>query len=315
MIGGEDMKGVIGTYTDLTGKPPILPQWSYGLWLSTSFKPPYDEAIVTDMLKEMKKHEIPVSVMHYDCFWMKEMELCNYQWDLSVFPEPKKMLDRIKADGTRICLWINPYIAQKSPLFDGCAEKGYFIKTKDGGVYQREEFEAGTAIIDFTNSEAVSWFKEQLRALIRTGADIFKPDFGERIPTEKEGAVFFNKQDSEKMHNYYSYIYQKAVHEVLSEERGEDQALIFSRAGTAGCQKFALHWGGDCWSTYQAMAETLRGGISLGLAGFAYWSHDIGGFEDHASPDIYKRWVAFGLLSSHSRLHGSSSLPCALVLR
>lgn len=307
VICGSSMKNIISSYTSLTGRAPILPKWTYGLWLSTSFTTDYNEKIVSEMLIKSKKEKLPVSVFHYDCFWMTEMEWCNFTWDEATFPEPEEMLKRIKSSGVKICVWINPYIAQKSPLFDICMDKGYFIKTKDGHVYQPEEWQAGMGIVDFTNPEATEWYKNQLRPLIKMGVDAFKTDFGERIPASNENVVFFNNADSDKMHNYYSYLYNKAVHEVLAEEKGEEQAVLFARAATAGCQAFPIHWGGDCWSTYSAMAETLRGGLSLALCGFSYWSHDIGGFEDHASPDIYKRWVAFGLLSSHSRLHGSKS--------
>jgi len=307
VICGSSMKDIIASYTSLTGRAPILPQWTYGLWLSTSFTTDYNEKIVTGMLNKSKAEELPISVFHYDCFWMKEMEWCNFTWDESTFPEPQEMLKRIKASGVKVCVWINPYIAQKSPLFDICMDNEYFIKTDSGHIYQREEWQAGMGIVDFTNPEAAEWYKNQLRPLISMGVDAFKTDFGERIPSAKEKAVFCSNADSDKMHNYYSYLYNKAVHEVLTEEKGREQAVLFARAATAGCQRFPIHWGGDCWSNYSAMAETLRGGLSLALSGFAYWSHDIGGFEDHASPDVYKRWVAFGLLSSHSRLHGSKS--------
>ena len=109
------------------------------------------------------------------------------------------------------------------------------------------------------------------------------------------------------MHNYYAFLYNKVVYEILEEELGKGNAVLFSRSATAGGQQFPVHWGGDCSATYPSMAESLRGGLSLCLSGFGFWSHDIGGFEDTATPDLYKRWVAFGLLSSHSRLHGSKS--------
>lgn len=110
-----------------------------------------------------------------------------------------------------------------------------------------------------------------------------------------------------KMHNYYTQLYNKAVFEVLEENRGKSEAMLFARSATAGGQQFPVHWGGDCSANYDSMAESLRGGLSLGLSGFGFWSHDISGFERTAPPDIYKRWVAFGMLSSHSRLHGNES--------
>jgi alpha-D-xyloside xylohydrolase len=158
--------------------------------------------------------------------------------------------------------------------------------------------------VDFTNPEACKWFQEKLRALLKMGVDTFKTDFGERIPTD---VIYHDGSDPFKMHNYYTYMYNRTVFELLKEERGEGDALVFARSATTGGQQFPVHWGGDCTATFESMAESLRGGLSLGMSGFGFWSHDIGGFEQTASADVYKRWAAFGLLSSHSRLHGSSS--------
>jgi alpha-D-xyloside xylohydrolase len=159
-------------------------------------------------------------------------------------------------------------------------------------------------LVDFSNPDACRWFGDKLRGLIDMGVDCFKTDFGERIPTE---VAYFDGSDPARMHNYYAYIYNKVVFELLEEKLGQGQATVFARSATAGGQQFPVHWGGDCTATFESMAESLRGGLSLGLSGFGFWSHDIGGFEQTASADVYKRWCAFGLLSSHSRLHGSSS--------
>jgi alpha-D-xyloside xylohydrolase len=159
-------------------------------------------------------------------------------------------------------------------------------------------------IVDFTNPAARQWYGDKLRALIDMGVDCFKSDFGERIPIN---VVYWDGSDPAKMHNYYSYLYNKTVFEVLQEKRGDGEAVLFARSATAGGQRFPVHWGGDCESTFESMAESLRGGLSLGLSGFGFWSHDIGGFEGTPSAAVYKRWIAFGLLSSHSRLHGDQS--------
>jgi alpha-D-xyloside xylohydrolase len=178
------------------------------------------------------------------------------------------------------------------------------VKRPDGDVWQWDLWQAGMGLVDFTNPAACRWFGDKLRGLIDMGVDCFKTDFGERIPTE---VVYFDGSDPVKMHNYYAFLYNKTVFEVLEEKLGQGQATVFARSATAGGQQFPVHWGGDCTGTFESMAESLRGGLSLGLSGFGFWSHDIGGFEQTASADVYKRWCAFGLLSSHSRLHGSSS--------
>ena len=304
LINGPSMKEVLMRYTDLTGKPSLPAPWTFGLWLSTSFTTNYDEATVMSFVDGMQERGIPLSVFHFDCFWMKDFHWSDFTWDSRVFPDPQGMLARLKEKGLKICVWINPYIAQESALFEEGVEKGYFIKRPDGGVWQWDMWQPGMAVVDFTNPEACAWYQEKLEALLDMGVDCFKTDFGERIPVD---VVYYDGSDAMKMHNYYTYLYNKTVFELLERKKGKGQAVLFARSATVGGQKFPVHWGGDCWSDYESMAESLRGGLSLAMSGFGYWSHDIGGFESTSTADVYKRWAAFGLLSTHSRLHGSTS--------
>ena len=305
IIGGENLTEVLSNYTTLTGKPALPPAYTFGLWLTTSFTTKYDEETVTSFIDGMAERDIPLQVFHFDCFWMKEFQWCDFEWDKRQFPEPAEMLARLKKDkGLEICVWINPYIAQRSKLFDEGRENGYFIKNPDGSVFQCDMWQPGMAIVDFTNPAACEWYKSKLRALVDMGVDCFKTDFGERIPTKVK---YFDGSDPIAMHNYYTYLYNKTVFEVLEEKNGKNKACLFARSATVGGQKFPVHWGGDCSAEYTSMAETLRGGLSLCLSGFGFFSHDMSGFEATATPDIYKRWAAFGLFSTHSRLHGNSS--------
>lgn len=304
LIGGENLSDVISNYTSLTGKPALPPAYSFGLWLSTSFTTRYDEETVTGFIDGMKRRNIPLQVFHFDCFWMKEYEWTSFEWDRRLFPDPQRMLKELKDRGLRISCWINPYIAQRSALFDEGMKNGYFIRNLDGSVFQCDYWQPSMAIVDFTNPQACKWFGDKIKTLCKTGVDCIKTDFGERLPAK---ALYYNGEDSVKMHNYYTYLYNKTVFEAIQEIYGKNRVCLFSRSATAGGQKFPVHWGGDCSADYASMAETLRGGLSLSLSGFGYFSHDISGFEATATPDIYKRWCAFGLLSSHSRLHGNSS--------
>lgn len=304
VIYGPTPKEILERYTALTGRPALPPAWSFGLWLSTSFTTDYDEKTVTSFIDGMAARDIPLHVFHFDCFWMKEFHWTDLQWNPRFFPDPEGMLRRLKSRGLHICVWINPYIAQRSELFDEAMQKGYLLRKPNGDVWQWDMWQAGMGIVDFTNPEAGKWFAEKLRVLLKMGVDAFKTDFGERIPTD---VVYQDGSEPLKMHNYYSYLYNKTVFDLLRDERGKGEAIVFARSATTGGQQFPVHWGGDSTATFESMAETLRGGLSLGLSGFGFWSHDIGGFEQNSSADVYKRWTAFGLLSSHSRLHGSSS--------
>lgn len=305
LFNGPSMKEVLERYTDLTGKPSLPAPWTFGLWLSTSFTTNYDEETVMSFVDGMLDRGIPLRTFHFDCFWVKEFHWTDFVWDSRVFPEPKGMLSRIKAKGLNICVWINPYIAQESCLFAEGMEKGYFVKRTNGDVWQWDMWQPGMALVDFTNPDACTWYQEKLAGLLDMGVDCFKTDFGERIPVD--GIEYFDHSDAKKMHNYYTYLYNKTVYDILEKKRGKGEAVLFARSATVGGQKFPVHWGGDCWSDYESMEESLRGGLSLLMSGFGFWAHDIGGFESTSTPDVYKRWVAFGLLSSHSRLHGSTS--------
>ena len=305
VIAAEDPKGVVSRYCELTGKPALPPAWSFGLWLTTSFTTNYDEETTSSFIQGMADREIPLHVFHFDCYWMRAYRWCDFIWDPDTFSDPEGMLKRYHDRGLKICVWINPYIGQMSYLFKEGKEKGYLLKKKDGSVWQTDLWQPGMALVDFTNPDAVIWYQGKLKALLDMGVDCFKTDFGERVPVTD--IQWFDDSDPVDMHNAYTYLYNKAVFEILEQEKQKGNAVLFARSATVGGQQFPAHWGGDCSATYSSMAETLRGGLSLACGGFGFWSHDISGFEQTASPDIYKRWCQFGLLSSHSRLHGSSS--------
>ncbi|KAK4621238.1 Alpha-xylosidase [Fulvia fulva] len=308
IIYGPSPKDILSRYTTLTGKPNKVPAWSFGLWLSTSFTTEYDEKTVNSFIEGMRDRDIPLQVFHYDCFWMRGFRWCDFEFMSSHFPDPKGQISRLKDTGliTKVCVWINPYLGQASPVFKEAADKDYLLKRKNGDVFQWDLWQAGMGIVDFTNPAACEWFVGCLKKLFDTGVDSIKTDFGERIPTQ-DVQWHDDSVDPARMHNFYPFMFNKLVFEALQERYGKDEAVLFARSACAGTQRFPLQWGGDCESTFEAMAESLRGGLSLGLSGFSYWSVDIGGFEGYPDATIYKRWVQFGLLCSHSRLHGSNS--------
>ncbi len=302
---GPSGKEIMKEYTALTGRPALPPAWSYGLWLSTSFTTNYDEQTTSSFIEGMFERDIPMSVFHFDCFWMKAFHWCDFEWDKEFFPDIDGTLKRYKEKGLKICVWINPYIAQGTSFFEEGVKNGYLLKRADGrGVWQTDNWQAGMGLVDFTNPAAVTWYTDKLKTLLDCGVDCFKTDFGERIPVN---VSYFDGSDPQAMHNYYTYLYNKTVFNLLKEVKGENEAVLFARSATVGSQKFPVHWGGDCSANYPSMAETIRGGLSFAMSGFSFWSHDISGFESTATPDLYKRWAAFGLLSTHSRLHGSGS--------
>lgn len=306
VIYGPTPLEILERYTRMTGRPALLPSWTFGLWLSTSFLTSYDDKTVSSFLQGMQDRNCPVRVFHLDCFWMKQYEWCSFTFDPDNFPNPRGYLSDIKRKyDVKICVWINPYISQLSPIFQEAVKGGYLIKRTDGTPWQWDLWQPGLGVVDITNPASQKWYEDKLEALIDLGVDTFKTDFGERIP--HASVVFHDGSDPMRMHNAYAVIYNEMVFRVLERRFGKGEAVVFARSASAGGQRFPVHWGGDCESTFEAMAETLRGGLSLTTSGFAFTSHDIGGFEGHPPPEIYHRWVAYGLFSSHSRLHGSMS--------
>ncbi len=223
VIDGPTPKAVLNRYTQFTGRPALPPAWSFGLWLTTSFTTNYDEATVNSFIDGMAERHLPLHVFHFDCFWMKAFQWCDFEWDPLTFPDPEGMIKRLKAKGLKVCVWINPYIGQRSPVFKELKEKGYLLKRPDGSLWQWDKWQPGLAIYDFTNPEACQWYADKLKGLVAMGVDCFKTDFGERIPTDVQ---WFDGSDPQKMHNHYAFIYNELVWKVLKETVGEQEAVL-----------------------------------------------------------------------------------------
>lgn len=238
------------------------------------------ETTINSFIDGMAERDIPLAAFHYDCYWMREFHWCDFEWDKRFFGDIESTLKRLHED------------------------KGYLVRKPNGEVWQTDFWQAGMGLVDFTNPAAREWFKDKVKALLNQGVDAIKTDFGERIPRD---VVWYDGSPKLSMHNWYTQLYNQAVFEAIEETYGKGNACLYARSATVGGQQQPVHWGGDCESTFNGMAQSLRAGLSLTSSGFGFWSHDIGGFEGaFPDPAVYKRWVAFGMLGSHSRLHGST---------
>ena len=238
------------------------------------------EATINSFIDGMAERDIPLAAFHYDCYWMREFHWCDFEWDKRFFGDIESTLKRLHED------------------------KGYLVRKPNGEVWQTDFWQAGMGLVDFTNPAAREWFKDKVKALLNQGVDAIKTDFGERIPRD---VVRYDGSPKLSMHNWYTQLYNQAVFEAIEETYGKGNACLYARSATVGGQQQPVHWGGDCESTFNGMAQSLRAGLSLTSSGFGFWSHGIGGFEGaFPDPAVYKRWVAFGMLGSHSRLHGST---------
>ena len=285
-------KDILNEYTNLTGKAAMPPLWSFGFWMSRITY--FSEAEGRDVVKKLRDNRIPCDVLHFDTGWFETDWRCDYQFSKTRFKNPVKMMADFKKIGIHTSLWQLPYFVPKNSLFPEIIEKGLFVKDSKGNLPYED------AILDFSNPSSVKWYQDKIAGLLQQGVDVIKADFGEAAPPN---GLYFSGRTGFYEHNLYPLRYNKVVAEITKQVTGE--TIIWARSAWAGSQRYPLHWGGDPANTNTAMAATLRAGLSIGLCGFSFWSHDIGGFVNKKPEDIYRRWAPFGMLTSHTRSHGA----------
>ncbi|MDX2247995.1 MAG: glycoside hydrolase family 31 protein [Bacteroidia bacterium] len=284
-------KDILDAYTDLTGKAPMPPLWSFGLWMSRITY--FSEADGRNVAAKLRANKIPTDVLHFDTGWFETDWRCDYEFAKSRFEDPQKMIADLKADGFRTCLWQLPYFVPQNKLFPEIIQKGLHVRNAKGNI----PFE--DAVLDFTNPETVDWYSQKIGDLLKMGVSVIKVDFGEAAPYN---GLYANGRTGFYEHNLYPLRYNQTVSNLTKEINGEP--IIWARSAWAGSQRYPLHWGGDAESSDMGMEAQLRGGLSLGVSGFTFWSHDIGGFTKRTPENLYRRWLPFGVLSSHTRCHG-----------
>jgi alpha-D-xyloside xylohydrolase len=285
-------KEILSEYTALTGRASLPPLWTFGLWMGRQTYS--SEKEVREVAKKLRQERIPSDVIHLDTGWPEVPHRCDFEFSRSRFVDPKKMLADLKEEGFRVSLWQLPYFNPKNRLHREAIEKDFVVLTASG------EPPVDDAVIDLSKPEAERWYREKLAGLLETGVGIFTSDFGEAAPLS---GTYASRKGGFHEHNLYPLRYNRAVAGATKEVTGN--GATFSRSAWAGSQRYPLHWGGDAENSDGGMVGTLRGGLSLGLCGFSFWSHFIGGFPYATPEDLYRRWLAFGVLSSHSRCHGS----------
>ena len=286
-------KDILNEYTDITGKSPMLPLWSFGTWMSRITYFSQEEGL--DIAKQLRAHKIPSDVIHFDTGWFGVDWQCDYEFAKERFKDPVGMLKQLSKDGFHTCLWQLPYFTPKNRFFPEIIEQGLHVVNATGGMPVED------AILDFSNPNTVSWYQSKIEGLMKQGVSTIKCDFGEAAPYN---GFYHSGKGGIYEHNLYPLRYNKALFEVV-ERNHPGEGIIWARSAWAGSQRYALHWGGDAATNNIGMLGDLRGGLSFGLSGFSFWSHDMGGFVTASPEDIYRRWLPFGFLSSHTRAHGA----------
>jgi alpha-D-xyloside xylohydrolase len=289
-LGGP--KDILNEYTNLTGKAPMPPLWSFGFWMSRITY--FSEAEGREVTRKLRGNKIPSDVLHFDTGWFETDWRCDYQFSKSRFTDAAKMMADFKTLGFRTSLWQLTYFVPKNTLFPEIIEKGLFVKDRKGNLPYED------AVLDFSNPAAVKWYQDKIAGLLKQGVSVIKADFGEAAPPD---ALYYSGRTGFYEHNLYPLRYNKTVADITRQVNGEN--IIWARSAWAGSQRYPVHWGGDPANTNTAMAATLRAGLSIGLCGFSFWAHDIGGFVNKKPEDIYRRWTPFGMLTSHTRSHGA----------
>ena len=286
-------KDILYEYTEITGKSPLPPLWSFGTWMSRITYFSQEEGL--EIARQLRAKRIPADVIHFDTGWFGTDWQCDYQFAKDRFKDPVKMLKQLAKDGFHTCLWQLPYFTPKNRFFNEIIDKGLHVKNATGGMPVED------AILDFSNPETVDWYQQKIEGLLKQGVSTIKCDFGEAAPYN---GFYHSGKGGLYEHNLYPLRYNKALWEVV-ERNHPGEGIIWARSAWAGSQRYALHWGGDAATTNTGMLGDLRGGLSFGLSGFSFWSHDMGGFVTASPEDIYRRWLPFGFLSSHTRAHGA----------
>lgn len=306
-IGGRKPERILYNYRCLTGFPPLLPVWSYGMWMSRMTYFSANE--IDEIAARLRKEEYPCDLIHIDTGWFEKDWVCEWKFSKDRFPDPATFIENLKAKGFRVSLWQMPNIGEGNCLLDEARNNLYLASPKTKGISSSSDFSGQDygGQIDFTNPKAVAWYQSMIHRLLEEGAAVIKTDFGEKIQMDAD----YMNMSPEELHNIYGLLYQRAAFEETLKTTGE--GIIWARAGWAGAQRYPIHWGGDAASTWDGLAGSLRGGLHLGLSGFGYWSHDVPGFHGlpefmNSSPsnELYMRWTQFGVFSSHLRYHGTS---------
>ena len=309
----RDYKRLLQQYLQITGQIPMIPQWAFGFWMSKCSYRSRKE--IEDVIDEADRLGIGIDVIHIDN-WQKPDMTGVWEWDTERFPDPEGMIRELKEKKIHLSLWNYPYLKEDSPAFQSLAERGFFVKDKEG---QPAMFKSTAdsvvlcACFDFTNPEFLEWYKERVKKIVRMGVSVIKTDFSEAVPEE---VVFHNGMSGCEGHNLLTYLYAKNIYTWMNEicEKCGELPLLWGRSGYVGSHTIPAAWAGDSSSDKANHSAILQAGLGMAMSGVSFWGYDLGGFYNtgytgnEKRPDVedYLSSVQMGLWMPLSRAHGKT---------
>lgn len=306
---GPGFKHILGRYTELTGRTPLIPKWGFG----TRQAGYWDQKQVETYAADYRKKDIPCDVIHVDSTWLDKgakyegrgikpykegnRGYVDFQWDRRQFPEPADMISKLAEAGFKFTLWetalVNPNVGE---FYEDAAEQGYFVKDKDGSICIVRYGKRGqTAVPDFSNPAAAKWWKQQHKSLVDIGVKSFKLDHTGDLGTATQ-AVFYNGWNLQQMRILHRQLNLQTVFEAVKEYT-KGRGMIWSSIVAAGTQRYPITWCGDYRLTFEGLAEVIKSMQNMGLSGFGYYAPDIAAKRNIKDGHLYVRWAQFGLMN------------------
>ena len=325
LIYGPAFKEILRSYTALTGRPPLLPRWGFGLWV-TGYPQEHQNSILENVRNHREKN-IPLDAVILDYHW--EERFHNFKWRQKLIPDPQALVASLSAEGIHLGLILTSYLnthnrpIQKwllnsfgqnvTPGLESDDERALeeFAEARSKGFLAHEKVRwwFGTGgMLDFTNPQAVAWWREKLRPLFEIGVDFIKNDDGEDLPDD---AHAYNGMDGREYHNIYGFYYGRATYQrnpdtldaaaSQADKPKQTRNLIYARSAWVGSQRFPALFLGDQEANFEGIRRSIRAGLNLALSGFSYWTADVFGLSGKTTPEVHMRYAQWALLSPVAR--------------
>jgi len=307
VIAAGDYPGLMKSYTDLTGRQPLLPRWALG---NLQSRMAYRNQQETDSIVSlMQKHDFPIDAIILDFYWFGDSikgHLGTLDWHKNAWPHPQEMIAKFRRQGIKTILITEPYVIDTVKTYADADSKKIFVTDSLGNTYVDKYFYFGHgSLIDIFKPEAREWFWKKYQKQINIGVAAWWGDLGE--PESHPSDIFHVNGKADAVHNIYGHNWDKMLSDKYAENYPHTRLFHLQRSGFAGSQRFsAFPWTGDVsrsWGGLQAQLPLL---LTMGMNGLGYIHSDAGGFAMGEKDDeLYTRWLQFATFTPILRPHGS----------